>query len=492
MKNFRSVVVGAVSCAVLVGGLQASAAQALPIASGVHVSAKAVKKCTLKKGATCKGKGVSKQKIGKKNLSGVKLSKGKIAGSKFTGTTLTKADFSGSMISDTTFSDTDLGKANFKGATLKNVTFDAGSNLNFVDFSGATLDHVMFKNTKSLSSFAPNGGRSVSVFCVNGMNNCPTPKFAGSHVAYAGFYSINFPGLDFSRSSIGLIDFYDSNFEYADFSYATAATLLIGQSNLKHSKFIGLSCKSTGDIYSSDFSYSNFTDAYGRCLDQIGPNGEDNVYLGAIGLDGFGKLNIDYSAGPKPSAVVVLESKSGMAYNRVCVDPTDCSVNLQVGLDATVKVWTATRSHLHLEGFECDDPIVDAANGNQFVSVCWRTIVPSDKGKTFTGIIDTRNHVTVKVGTPLDPTWPKTMDRIVIKVNGTIAKTCLNAKVCDVFAASSATVVVSVSSHVAYIYMAKRESQDSYPGEPLSSGGFIVTTPGLTFSEDAIFDASLS
>jgi uncharacterized protein YjbI with pentapeptide repeats len=467
-----------------------SVAQAAPVT--IATKAKAVKKCTLKKKASCKSKGVTKQKVGKKDLSGIKLSKGKVTGSKFTGTKLIKADFSGATVTGTTFSNSNLDDANFKGAKLKNVTFDANTNLNSVDFSGATLDHVTFKKTKPGTGGSAVRIRSVTAVCASDISSCHSPNFAGATLFYVGFYGVDYPNLNFARATILFTDISSSYLNYADFSFSKISYLTVDYSTFEHSKFIGMTCSSAGYIVNVSVDNSNFTDASGACLSGIKNAHNQNSYSGTIGLDGFGKLKIDYNEGPKPSAVAVFESKNGMAYNRVCDDPNDCTVNLQVGLDATVKVWTPTQSRLHLGGFDCDDPIRDANNDNQYVNVCRRTILASDKGKTYSGIIDSRNRVVVRVGTPLESAWPKTMSEIIIKVNGAAVKTCLNAAVCDAFVSASGTIVVSVSSNVAFVVMQKRGAQDLYTSDPPIAGVYTLNTPGLTLSEDTTFDASLS
>lgn len=474
----------------LVGSTTTGIAQAAPIT--VAAKAKAVKKCTLKKKASCKSKGVTKQKVGKSDLSGIKLSKGKVTGSKFTGTKLIKADFSGSTVTGTTFSNSNLNDANFKGAHLKNVTFDSGTNLNSVDFSGATLDHVTFKSTKAAIRASSFHLRSFDTNCASDISSCDSPNFSGARLSYVDFDGVNYPNLNFTRSNITVVEFNHSHVNYADFSFAKITFFIVDYSIMNHSKFISMACTASGDFYRSAFEDSNFTDASGFCLSDIKDPSNHNSYVRSVGLEGFGKLNIDYSAGPKPSAVVVLESKNGMAYNRVCIDPTDCTVNLQVGFDATVKVWTASRSRLHLEGFDCEDPVVDANNQNKYVNICVRTILASDKGKTYTGIIDTRNRVTVRVGAPLDPTWPKTMSQIVIKVNGSAVKTCLNATICEAFVSPTGSIVVSVSSSAAFIVMQTRGTSDLFTSDPPVSGVYTLDTPGLTLSDDTTFDAALS
>lgn len=448
MKSFRRISASLMCSMLLVGGLQSGSVQAKPVHSGVQVPTKAVKKCTLKKGAACKGKGVSKQKVGKKNLSGVKLSKGKITGSKFTGTTLTKADFSGSMISDTTFSGANLRDANFKGATLRNVTFDAGTDVSNLDLSSAKISNVTFKNT-----IAPKAGKSF-----RGVIN--TPELWCGEV-----YRLDCHGVSFRNAQIELLSAYDADLRFADFGNAKILKAQITLSALGYANF------SYASMAKGWFAYNNFNHAFfykTTCPGWSEENISDGAFFGdskycetvaaqksrsALVYGANGRTVTTFTVEGNAKFALYSEQTFGQnSLKGLCVDVTSCTVSLYSQGKTQVKIFSNRSIATSEPGWDCETPIPTNENGYSKLTTC-----SFENPSEMLGSNSIQFNSTVRVrfsiqSSELMPNAKVASIKLYQVMQGSsdeLLKTCSNASICDYQLAEGVTVYWKVSNPIA-------------------------------------------
>ena len=512
---------------VMIGGLiQPSLTQAAPLATGVHVSTKAVKKCTLKKGAACRGKGVSKQKIGKKNLSGVKLSKGKITGSKFTGTTLSKADFSGATISDTTFSNANLKDANFKGATLKNVTFSAGTNLSSVDMSGATIDSVKFDhaNVTGSSNFRI---RSIvpDISCDFNHGSCTGLDFANADIgkidfAFSNASNSNFTGatisrlqidfgsannLNFSKSKIQNLDLEFTQVSSSNFSNAKIANASIAYSDFNQNELIGTHI----DYLNTDFSHVNsnaYVNAVCGTFDNFHTTFTSSYYLwsdscqskftavsglnSVVNSHGQADLVITSDSSASISKIIVERSGQGATYRTTCTNLASCISFLDKGIAGSVQIFSGKKLTMTAPGFSCSSSSRQA-NGGYYTECTLQNV----SGSTYS--IDAVGPPLVRVdGVRFDDlTKPQVFASIVIKVDGNAVKTCTNVSSCSVEVSDGDSVSVFVTSTASEIWIQQSSPEiDTSLGnfDPIVGGIYRAHTNAKVVHSSVVFQALLS
>ena len=466
----------------LVVGLVApvSVAQAAPVT--IATKAKVVKKCTLKKKASCKSKGVTKQKVGKKDLSGIKLSKGKVTGSKFTGTKLIKADFSGATVQDTTFSGANLKDANFKGATLKNVTFDSGTNLYSVDFTGAKLTNIVIKKALFKAGVRP-------------MNDDISNRISGvkyySEVRCGGNYDQHCEGVNFSGAIISGFQATGGDLRYADFSGATITNASLFSTDFSHANFT--QAKISGGIA----AYNTFNHAYFYKTKCNIWHYEENVSGGAFfgdstncsslyfsgnrnpagyGLSGYESVTARVSAGP--FAAVFDQTLGDNHLKAVCISVITCSANLYSGARVKLTVWSNRALVTNSDDWTCTSPVrsdaIDYNAGLTLKTDCSRTIANDVSGSRTVEFYAGRT-IRVDAFNPFSNGPAPIYRSIVIRADSHTMKTCSNASTCSGAVPDGSSVeinVTSVSDEV-WISLVSPEVNDSI-------GGFGQYTPGVS------------
>lgn len=350
----------------LVGPTSFGIAQAAPII----VTTKAVKKCTLKKKASCKSKGVTKQKVGKKDLSGIKLAKGKVTGSKFTGTKMIKADFSGATIQDTTFSGVNLKDANFAGATLTNVTFDAGTNVSSVDLSNSKIKNVTFKNTTAPSAgLAVRGAISTpEIKCgVVVKIDCSGVNFASAKIDKFQAYGADLDYANFGNADISHFEGTVSTFRFANFSYARFNNGWMAYSALNNAYFYKTNC---GDFYGEENLINDMFFGGSVSCGRVSNSGDSNPVL--YGVEGSEKTTI--SMGGDEFSAFFEQKLGNNALKTVCVGALNCVADLYSAGTTSLTVWSDKSVVTSAEGWRCGDSVSIHEDGYTRQTKCTHSV----------------------------------------------------------------------------------------------------------------------
>lgn len=509
----------------LVGSTTAGIAQAAPIT--VAAKAKAVKKCTLKKKASCKSKGVTKQKVGKSDLSGIKLSKGKVTGSKFTGTKLIKADFSGAIIQDTTFSGVNLTDATFKGATLKNVTFSAGTNLSSVDMSNAKISNVNFDhaNVSGSSNVVRRSLVASSSTCTFDRGQCSGVNFSNSTIGVVSFAYSNPSNSDFSNSDIVKFSVHygggsnlnlasakidelslmytqisSSNFSnakikvarilYSDFNQNQLVGthfdgLTVNFSHMNANTYVNTICGSTSHFL-SDFLSSYYLWSDGCKSEFSNVNGAGNV----VNSGGTKNLVLTSEDSTQVSKVIVERSGQGALYRTTCGNLTTCNSFLDIGISARVQIFSKRLVDVVATGWTCSAPSLQS--DDQYFTLCQ---ISSVDNIDYTIDISGPPQVRVNGISFENPSRAQVFKSIVIKANGVTVKTCVNTSTCSSEVRKGVSISIYVTSDDGEIWIQQSSpvlDQSLGNFDAISSGVYHSHTNPITVDDSVVFQAMLS